>query len=292
MWFKSLRVLRLLSIKSIKLTYRKSSNQILILISSIAVYGSLYLMWYLSLNQELKFLTSSAYYSLAFDMKCNPVIIYNSNQSYQHISCHSYGKNIDPASKGLSPSDLLFNQINDNKLLTNEEDISEFIGLISSIMMNGLPLIGMNDYIAVSDLINKNIDKNMKQMILHTPGYKEKFSNILNIRSKYIIFASNSCWILQFIEYLKTYTNVLKNMKYKVYSSMEKAIHHSHHHIWAIIDITSLQQDEIKEEDCRIFNYTSSITSSTSSSSNFNSKSSMNINNMIHETIILKSSDP
>ena len=62
---------RALALKSLRQTVRKRSTRMLVLVSSAIVFGSLFIMWYLSRGFSLHFLTSDAYNSMSFDVECS-----------------------------------------------------------------------------------------------------------------------------------------------------------------------------------------------------------------------------
>ena len=120
------------------MTYRKSSNQFLAIFSTLIVFGILYAMFYLSHNQELKFSTSSNYDKLSFEFQCSPSsnvnvnsIIVDEKQQQQEqpptttmndLYCEPSGTSVDPASNGLTPSDLLYHEMMINTPETNNNN--------------------------------------------------------------------------------------------------------------------------------------------------------------------------
>ena len=287
------------------MTYRKSSNQFLAIFSTLIVYGILFAMFYLSHNHELNFSTSANYDKLSFEFQCGPSNISSSSgitivdekqqsSTLNYLYCEPTGTSVDPASNGLTPSDLLYqemmintaeannnnnnhnNNIN-NKISKNNNDHyknsinssyssnntnkninnynnnknknikskqhndklvtpTNIIGLLSSIMMNGIPLLGLNDFILLSDSVNKLIGSHGIKELLLIPGYKEKFSNFLNIRNKTLIFCPTSCWTLSLIKYFNENIELFKDLNYILYHNMDEAIKNSNESTLGIIN--------------------------------------------------------
>ena len=89
----------------------------------------------------------------------------------------------------------------------NSYDVASLLG---SLIMNGLPLIGLHDFISFSDFINNNIGDETKRNIIKSTIYREKFSNFLDIRKKELRIVPNNCWSSAFIEYLSDQSDVFQ----------------------------------------------------------------------------------
>ena len=127
-----------LTAKSAKVLIRERSNRTLILVSSVLVFCTLYTMWYLSRHQQLRFMTSDAYQKLDFNMKCTSASFEATGDSGIHekkLQCVPDGAAVDRSSRGLTPSDLLFNKLSTGMPPADEDETSQFAGLLSSLML-------------------------------------------------------------------------------------------------------------------------------------------------------------
>lgn len=231
----------LLTRKSLKVILRKRSVRSLFIISTFVVFGALYLMWYLSRYQLLRFMTSDGYDKLQFDMECAP----NSLKNRADLECRPDGYNPDRASKGLSTSDVLFNKLSTGFLVSDSSEATKFVALLSSIMMNGLPLLGLDDFIHFSDFVSNRMGKSARDLFLSAPGYKEKFSNFLDVRSNHLLLYPDNCWTQEFVSYLQSNTKLFGKIKHKIYKSKEAALRHRYKNVWAIVEIKAQYMDAL-----------------------------------------------
>jgi len=229
--------IELLTLKSLKVLVRKGSNRTLISVSSILVFCTLYLMWYLSRHQQLRFMSSDAYQKLQFNMKCTASPHRPGSISEKQLECSPDGDAVDRSTKGLTPSDLLFNKLSTGMLLTDDDETSQFAGLLSSLMMNGLPLLGLDDFVHFSDFVNAHLGSKITSKILSSPGYKDKFGNFLEVRSNRILLYPDNCWTQQFVSYLQSSSKVFKALKYRIYASRKQAMRHCCRNVWAVLEI-------------------------------------------------------
>ena len=172
---------------------------VLITVSSSIVFVSLYLMWYMSYNQTLKFMTSNAYTKLSFDLICAPGTKYQPGVSL----CRPTGDNQPDGT--LSPADVLINLLATGSVLSDSKDPNsahDFAGLLSSIMMNGAPMLGLDDFVKLSDFVNKNLGISGRQQIMNSTAYSDKFGNFLDIRKRELRITPYSCWTEEFLTHL------------------------------------------------------------------------------------------
>jgi len=185
-------------------------------------------------------MTSDAYQKLDFNMKCTSASLEANAESGLHekkLQCAPDAAAADRSSHGLTPSDLLFNKLSTGMLLTDQDETSQFAGLLSSLMMNGLPLLGIDDFVHFSDFVNTHLGSKLTTKILSSPGYKEKFSNFLEVRTNHILFYPDNCWTREFILYLKSSSRVFKDLQYRIYGSKKAAMKHCCHNVWAVLQI-------------------------------------------------------
>jgi hypothetical protein len=99
-----------------------------------------------------------------------------------------------------SPSKLIFDVIHSLSSSKNNVDIAK---VFTSLIMNGLPLVGLFDFVEISDFINVNIGDAITKKIMKFPLYKEKFSNFISIRVLEMRLVSRNCWTDAFLYYMK-----------------------------------------------------------------------------------------
>eukprot|EP01038_Epipyxis_sp_PR26KG_P009362 gene9362-12613_t len=216
-------------------------------------------MWFLSQKLPyLKILSSEGQYeSLTFDVVCKPKLTRISNMtsldpsgdSNVKFNCRPGTSELDTRSDDMTPTDILIHLINKGNLIdgddgSNNNDNSIRNGrklnkLLTSLMMNGLPFVGLDDYVTLSDNTNKNLGNKGVEQILSFQTYKDSFGNFLNVRSNRLIIVSyDSCWVQQFIGYLYKTSLVFKNLDVRVLSSMREAMNVCCDGVWAIIELT------------------------------------------------------
>lgn len=191
--------IKLLTLKSSRMIWRSPSMRVLICVSTSIVFVSLYLMWYMSYNQTLKFMTSNAYTKLSFDLICEPGSEYQPGISL----CKPTGDNRPDGT--LSPADVLINLLTTGSVLSDSNDPNnahDFAGLLSSIMMNGAPMLGLDDFVHLSDFVNKNLGAHGRQQIMNSTAYSDKFGNFLDVRKRELRITPNSCWTEEFLDHL------------------------------------------------------------------------------------------
>ena len=260
---KTMNAIELLTIKSLKVLVRKGSNRTLISVSSILVFCTLYLMWYLSRHQQLRFMSSDAYQKLQFNMKCTASTHRPDSLTEKQLECYPDGDAVDRSTKGLTPSDLLFNKLSTGMLLTDDDETSQFAGLLSSLMMNGLPLLGLDDFVHFSDFVNAHLGSKITSKILASPGYKEKFGNFLEVRRNRILLYPDNCWTQHFVTYLQSSSKVFKALKYRIYASRKQAMRHCCRNVWAVLEIEPTLVDPVPssifrtDPDVHTFNHAS-----------------------------------
>ena len=81
----------------------------------------------------------------------------------------------DPNSGELSPAYFLMNALGDGGLLyssSSAKEINQFVDMLSSIMMNGIPLVGIDDFVFLSDFINEKLGAEGRRRLLESPIYR------------------------------------------------------------------------------------------------------------------------
>lgn len=78
------------------------------------------------------------------------------------------------------------------------------------VVLLGLPLAGLDDYVFMSDFVNNNLDPKTLGELTSSPLLGGKFSNFLNVRSNEIRLVPDNCWTRGFADYLKETSSVAK----------------------------------------------------------------------------------
>ena len=196
----------------------------LICISTSIVFGSLYLMWFMSYNQTLKFMTSNAYTKLSFDLVCAPGSEYEPGIS----QCKPTGNNRPDGD--ISPADILINLLTTGSILSDSSDPNsahDFAGLLSSIMMNGAPMLGLDDFVHLSDFVNKNLGTKGRSQIMNSTAYSDKFGNFLDVRRKELRITPYSCWTEMFLSHLNKNSLIAKVGFVRVHDISSRQAHSS-----------------------------------------------------------------
>jgi hypothetical protein len=203
------KIIFLLSRKSIFTVVRQKSLKLLAFFSIFIVCGGLYLMCYLSKHQKLSFSTSNLYNKLTFNMECK--LSYSASTMESSPKCHSLSTAFDESSelKTNTPSDLFFNVLK-NGMNSDSQNENQFAQLLSSLMMNGLPLLGIDEFVALSDSVNKNFGENEKKQFLEHPSISDKFRNFLDIRNTEIRITPRSCLTENLLDYLLKTSKIFK----------------------------------------------------------------------------------
>jgi hypothetical protein len=181
--------------------------RVLIGVSTSIVFVSLYLMWFLSDNRTLQFMTSNAYTKLSFDLICTPGL--NKKPGISHCK-PSEDNRPDSTTGSLSPADILINLLTTGSIISDTNDPNsahDFAGLLSSIMMNGAPLLGLDDFVYLSDFVNKNLGPSGRTQIMNSTAYSDKFGNFLDVRKRELRVTPYNCWSEKFLSHL--YSNSL-----------------------------------------------------------------------------------
>lgn len=120
----------------------------------------------------------------------------------------------------LSPTDLLFNIIRDGTLTDpDHQDTQQFTRLLTSMMMNGLPLLDIDDYIYLSDFINNYLGETTRKELLNYAIYRDKFGNFLNVRQNQLRIVPNEGMATDFVRYLNE-SSKLFNVSIIIYIAM------------------------------------------------------------------------
>lgn len=255
-------VINVLTRKSIKTVIRNPALRLLILLTSLSVFIVLYGIWLASNGSVLKYGSSQRYNSLNFEILCKPKIESLSNDVTIESRC--YANDHFDSNEELSPTDILLNVLYHGSMFDEKTNKNEFAQLLSSILMNGFPLLGVNDFIKLSDFINHNLGESGREKLLNYAATKEQFGNLLDIRNKEIRLTPKNCWTKLFSHHLQKESNyivvddndgeeddrfansTLKNkLKIRIFDNMNSAtVNYSEDKVLAIIEILSSTKQE------------------------------------------------
>jgi hypothetical protein len=88
------------------------------------------------------------------------------------------------------------------------ESTYEFVQVIGSTLLNGLPVLGLDDWFSLADFMNANINTDMRERLMRYTSIKGRFINLLGVRNLKLLFTPDNCWTHSLIEHLnKTTTN-------------------------------------------------------------------------------------
>lgn len=103
------------------------------------------------------------------------------------------------------------------------KDASTFAQVVGSMLLNGLPVLGLDDWFALSDFLNANINSHMRARLMQYTSIKGRFINLLGVRDLSLTFTPDNCWTRALINHLnKTTAN------FKVCSNSTNTFESSH----------------------------------------------------------------
>ena len=63
-------------------------------------------------------------------------------------------------------------------------------------------MLGLDDFVKLSDFVNKNLGISGRQQIMNSTAYSDKFGNFLDIRKRELRITPYSCWTEEFLTHL------------------------------------------------------------------------------------------
>eukprot|EP01031_Cornospumella_fuschlensis_P031567 gene31569-38152_t len=169
----------LLTNKSLAVTFRSGSVRALLVSSILGVLGGFYAAWLLTHSQYRTILSSRPYKQIAFDFGCYHKLDLTNTS---HFLC-------DPLTAN---TESLINTITTLTEKTNEDAPQQLLAHLTSLMMNGFPLLSLNDFVRLSEAANLFLGSKIRQQIMSSPFLRDEFSNILAIRDKRIVLTPRS----------------------------------------------------------------------------------------------------
>lgn len=90
------------------------------------------------------------------------------------------------------------------------KETADFAEAVGSSLLNGLPVLGLDDWFMLSDLMNKHINAGMLQRLMQYSSIKGRFINLLGVRDLQLAFTPDNCWTRSLIDYLNKSTENFK----------------------------------------------------------------------------------
>jgi hypothetical protein len=176
-----------LTAKSLKCIYRNSSVMNMLTLSTALVFAALLVIFYSTNHATNHFLDDKAYQRLQFNVVCET--------RSQRYACHPL------KSETFSPSDLAFNPFDSSDSTTQQ---LELVSLLSSMFLNGMPIVDLNDYVLLSDYANSYLGSNGRSRLLASRVASERLGNLLMVRSKLFALAPRNEHTEAFMRFLQT----------------------------------------------------------------------------------------
>ena len=90
------------------------------------------------------------------------------------------------------------------------EEAYQFAQAVGSTLLNGLPLLGLDDWISLSDFLNENMNSDMRGRLMKYTALKGRFINLLGVRGLKLSFMPNNCWTRALVNHMNSTTRSFK----------------------------------------------------------------------------------
>ena len=216
-----------LSKKSIRQIYRSSSLRSMFVMSSLLLFSIFFCIYCSSQGKTLAYSSNKPYDNLSFDIECNASAIAG-------VRCQPFNNEAkDQSASPMTTTDVLFDFLisgkNGFQPISNAsgDDVQvahNLVGLLSSIMMNGFPILGIDDYVLLSDIVNKQLGADGKQLIMDYVGYRDRFGNFLDVKNRQLRFVGKNCLTYNMLQHWQKHNVLLKELNIATYDNMNDAI--------------------------------------------------------------------
>ena len=71
-------------------------------------------------------------------------------------------------------------------------------------------MLGLDDFVKLSDFVNKNLGTSGRQQIMNSTAYSDKFGNFLDVRKRELRITPYSCWTEEFLTHLSRNSMIAK----------------------------------------------------------------------------------
>jgi hypothetical protein len=224
-------LLHILSTKSLKLVLRARTNLSLFFFAVFGVLGGIFFIFSLFHHQSRPVLTSEPYRKLALDFGCS--------LDRSNITTHEFGTSrvkCDPMTNNTAALLQSFDTMKSHS--PDPHHSRKLLNHLSSLLMNGIPLVGLEDYVRISDLVNRYIGRNTRTYITSSSLLRDQFSNLLDVRDKSLLLTPDNCLTRGFFNHLTRTSNILSTLHIRVLEASEAAEHISDEKVWAILEIS------------------------------------------------------
>lgn len=238
----NLRIVSLMMETSCRVLWRNSSNFRLSLLSSVLVLMSIAIIYSIMNGDYSIFSTSDPYEDLMFQIVCQRGSESNANDflricrpSQQTYSSATYYDHERP-----SPSELLFDILSPvrqaNMTWGRKSGILE---TVTNLMMNGLPLVGMDDYILLADIANEYLDAHGgSDKLLAIPELNYVFDNFLNVRRKKLVVITDDDCYRDFSQFIDRSTTLFAGLNVTRVRDIEEMLQNCCENVWAVLELS------------------------------------------------------
>ena len=139
----------------------------------------------------------------------------------------------------LSPTELILRLLNSPNVRQRgiDENVMDIGSVLSSIIMNGIPLLGLDDFVYFSDYVNLSLGKKAVDKVMSLPVFEERFHNFLLVR-KIQLRVTGDCWKHEFIKYLNSTSETFRELDLRQYDSIDEALADSCcNDVWAVVHV-------------------------------------------------------
>eukprot|EP01039_Chlorochromonas_danica_P011157 gene11157-12437_t len=222
------KIVRLLTIASLKMLLRDRRIVSLLVVSALAVLGGLLFVFQLSRHQVRVYGSPEPYKKLAFDFSCH----YTNASAQSNVFTSS---NIEC----VPVTENTWSLLSSIDLLSQPEaghGSSQLISYLSSLMMNGIPLVDLDDYVRLSDLANRYLGS-LRPRLMASSFLWDQFSNLMDVRQKRIVLSPPSCLSTAFRDFLKEGERV-RDLEIDIMPTKALASAFSDDKVWAVVEIS------------------------------------------------------
>lgn len=139
----------------------------------------------------------------------------------------------------LSPTELILRLLNSPNVRQRgiDDNVLDIGNVLASIIMNGIPLLGLDDFVYFSDYFNLYLGKKTVDKVMSLPVFEERFHNFLLVR-KIQLRITGDCWKHEFIKYLNSTSETFRELDLRQYDSIDDALADSCcNDVWAVVHV-------------------------------------------------------
>lgn len=150
-----------------------------------------------------------------FKVQCNPDLKTNTMSPSSCVAANDEESSVDQQKENARTtraSNVLLSLLQPSSGISSGgprkdfEDAANFAEVIGSMLLNGLPVVGLDDWFSLSDFMNANIQPEMRSRLMQYTAIKGRFVNLLGVRDLELGFTPNNCWTRALIQHLNETT--------------------------------------------------------------------------------------